>query len=115
MGASFASCLAERTRRLALFYGGDEPEPPVSVDAVLQHLAEHDEDWFSLDESQAVREGFENLGVAVSQHTYPGTTHWFGEPDRPEFDREAAELAWQRTIEFLADSGLGSARESRQE
>lgn len=46
MGASFASCLAGRARRLALFYGGDEPEPPVSVDAVLQHLAEHDEDWF---------------------------------------------------------------------
>ena len=72
----------------------------MSVDAVLQHLAEHDEDWFSLDESEAVREGFENLGVAVSQHTYPGTTHWFAEPDRPEFDREAAELAWRRTIEF---------------
>jgi carboxymethylenebutenolidase len=32
---------------------------------------------------------------------YPGMKHWFTEPDRPEFDSEAAELVYSRTVEFL--------------
>jgi carboxymethylenebutenolidase len=38
-------------------------------------------------------------GSAV--HIYPGAKHWFTEPDRPEFDEQAAELLYSRTVEFL--------------
>ncbi len=41
-------------------------------------------------------------GRVVELHHYPGTGHWFFEWDRPDsFDAGAADLAWQRTVDFL--------------
>jgi hypothetical protein len=31
----------------------------------------------------------------------PESEHWFAESDRPEYNRAAAELAWERTLRFL--------------
>lgn len=41
------------------------------------------------------------LGEGSAGHIYPGAKHWFMEPDRPEFDEEAADLAYSRTVDFL--------------
>jgi carboxymethylenebutenolidase len=41
------------------------------------------------------------LPAGSAAHVYPNTKHWFMEPDRPEFDPTAAELAYGRTAEFL--------------
>ena len=37
-------------------------------------------------------------------YTYPGTQHWFAEIDRPEYDMDAANLAFERTVGFLRRS-----------
>ena len=63
----------------------------------LGHFAEDDE----FDDSAQVAELEPTLGEGSAAHVYPGTKHWFIEADRPEFDREAAELAYDRTVAFL--------------
>lgn len=43
------------------------------------------------------------LDKHVEVHRYEGTTHWFAEPGAGEHhDADAAALAWERTLEFLA-------------
>ena len=68
--------------------------------AYLLHFAE--DDPFKPPESVVEME--QELRAAdrpVNVYTYPGTTHWFMEENRPEYDAKAARLAWERTIEFL--------------
>ena len=40
-------------------------------------------------------------GLDVTLHFYPKVAHWFVEEDRPEYNLEAAALAWQRTYNFF--------------
>lgn len=66
----------------------------------LFHLAENDP--FEPTESVAEMEkALQDAGKQATFYTYPGTTHWFFEENRPEYDAGAARLAWERTIEFL--------------
>jgi carboxymethylenebutenolidase len=65
--------------------------------AYLGHFAESDQ---FVESPQAA--GMEKpLPEGSAAHIYPGMKHWFTEPDRPEFDEEAAELVYSRTVEFL--------------
>jgi carboxymethylenebutenolidase len=68
--------------------------------AYLFHFAE--DDPFEPAESVAqMEQELQAAGRPVTVYTYPGTTHWFFEDNRPEYDAEAARLAWERTIAFL--------------
>src|SRR6266700_5847279 len=68
--------------------------------AYLCHFAE--EDPFEPAESVAqMEQELQAAGRPVTVYTYPGTTHWFFEDNRPEYDAQAARLAWERTIAFL--------------
>jgi carboxymethylenebutenolidase len=40
-------------------------------------------------------------GVDATFDFYPGLAHWFFESDRPEYNPAAADLAWQRTVDFF--------------
>jgi carboxymethylenebutenolidase len=62
--------------------------------AYLGHFAENDQFVDSPAMDKPLPEG-------SAAHIYPGMKHWFTEPDRPEFNEEAAELAYSRTMEFL--------------
>ena len=67
---------------------------------VLGHFAENDPyestEW--VDEFEAI---LRSAGREVEIHRYPDTGHWFAEPSRDAYRREAAELAFERTVAFL--------------
>ncbi|MEO8954068.1 MAG: dienelactone hydrolase family protein [Ktedonobacteraceae bacterium] len=68
--------------------------------AYLCHLAEDD----PFESAESVAQMEQELQAAerpVTFYTYPGTKHWFFEENRPEYNAEAARVAWERTIEFL--------------
>lgn len=68
--------------------------------AYLCHIAEND--LFDPPEAFAeMEQEIQAAGRPVTCYTYPGTEHWFFEENRPEYDPQAARLAWERTIEFL--------------
>jgi carboxymethylenebutenolidase len=82
-------------RALVMFYSGIF-EAPAGI-PYLGHFAEDDE----FDDSAQVPDFEATLGKGSAAYVYPGTKHWFIEPDRPEFDSDAADLAYQRTVAFL--------------
>jgi carboxymethylenebutenolidase len=65
----------------------------------LGHFAEDDE----FDDSAQVPDLRQTLADGSAAHVYPGTKHWFIETDRPEFDADATEHAYARTVDFLRE------------
>jgi carboxymethylenebutenolidase len=65
----------------------------------LGHFAEDDE----FDDSAQVPDLQQALAEGSAAHVYPGTKHWFIESDRPEFDADAAERSYGRTVAFLRE------------
>ncbi len=51
----------------------------------------------------AYRDALEAAGKAYTEYTYPNANHGFHNDTTPRYDKNAADLAWQRTIEFFRD------------
>jgi carboxymethylenebutenolidase len=106
MGASWALDIAGNESDIAatvLFYGVGDTDFHKVKSKILGHFSDSD-DWEPLDGVQAMEQDMKNAGLDVTFHIYPGVAHWFMESDRPEYDSESANLAWERTFEFLNKS-----------
>ncbi len=103
-GGSIANMLATRIPDLGAavpFYGGQ----PSAADAakikapLLIHYAGTDErvnaGW------PAYETALKAAGVKYTMHMYPGTQHGFNNDTTPRYDKAAATLAWQRTVQFF--------------
>jgi len=108
MGAFFALDLSaadpEHIRSVVLFYG---TEGTMGTDfsssraAYLGHFAENDQ-YESKSNVDNLEQSLRRAGRPVTFYRYPGTGHWFFEPDRSEaYNQAAASLAWDRTLAFL--------------
>jgi carboxymethylenebutenolidase len=91
---------ADKVKALVLFYGIGPNEPDAPTTPVLAHYAEHDE-FEDITFARQVEKEMTAAGHDVKVELYPGTKHWFDEPSRPEYDKAASDLAWERTREFL--------------
>jgi carboxymethylenebutenolidase len=104
MGAAWslvlASQLPEDIGKVVLFYGVDDVEFSKIRAEIIGHYSDVDE-WEPLDGIQAMEAGMRAAGLNPTLYIYPNKSHWFFEEDRPEYDPEAAALAWTRTLEFL--------------
>ena len=86
---------------VVVFYGTDDGDYRMARAAYLGHFAEHD-DYEPLDAVRALEEKIRAAGREVTFHVYPGTGHWFFEPNQPQaYDDAAAGLARERTLDFL--------------
>lgn len=84
------------------FYGRQAPVadvPKIQVPLLFQ-FAEIDENvnatW------PAYEAALQAEGKTYEAHVYPGTNHGFHNDSTPRYDPEAAELAWQRTLDWFA-------------
>jgi carboxymethylenebutenolidase len=96
-GGWYGSGVASERSDVAAFVSiySDVYEGPGGA-AYLGHFAEDDQFVESPEAAEA-----NPLPEGSAAHTYPGMKHWFTEPDRPEFDKDAAELVYSRSVAFL--------------
>jgi carboxymethylenebutenolidase len=97
-GGWYGSHVAAGRSEVAAFVSiySDVYEAPGGA-AYLGHFAQDDQ----FVDATPVADMQKNLGEGSAAHIYPSTKHWFIEAGRPEFDADAAELAYRRTVEFL--------------
>jgi carboxymethylenebutenolidase len=105
LGAYYALDLAaadpEHIRSVVLFYGTGGGDFSSSRTDYLGHFAENDE-FEPLSGVDDLEESLRRAGRPVTFYRYPGTGHWFFEPDRSQaYNQAAASLAWDRTLAFL--------------
>lgn len=105
MGAAWSLVLANERpadiSKVVLFYGSYYGMDFTNVRAdILGHYADHDE-WEPLDDVRGMEKDMHAAGLKPILHFYESTLHWFFEEDRPEYDPQAARLAWKRTLDFL--------------
>ena len=104
MGASLALWLSARLgsaiNAAVAFYGAQSIDFDDATAAYQGHFAA--DDHIVSDDDKVVTESFIRLGGRTTEfYTYPDTKHWFFE-EGENYDPEAAELAWNRTVDFLA-------------
>ena len=103
-GGWIANMMAVRIPDLSAavpFYGGQPPteDVPKIKAPLLLHYAELDtrvnEGW------PAYEKALKENNKEYIAHMYPNANHGFHNDTTPRFDKAAAELAWQRTVDFF--------------
>jgi carboxymethylenebutenolidase len=118
LGARFALELSTDSSKdihpVVVFYGNSLTDYTSSRAAYLGHFAERDE-FVAQSGVRALEKKLRAAGRPFTAYMYAGTGHWFFEQDRADaFDPASAQLAWQRTVDFLklhlAESGYSGQR-----
>jgi carboxymethylenebutenolidase len=91
-------------RSVVIFYATGPSNFSASKSEYLGHFAETDPEEPE-ENVVALEQLLKNAGRPFTFYRYPGTGHWFFEPDRVDaYNPAAANLAWERTLAFLKRS-----------
>ncbi|MBV7530786.1 dienelactone hydrolase family protein [Chitinophaga sp. sic0106] len=105
-GGAIANLMAVRIPTLAAavpFYGGQPPVdqvPQIQAPLLIQYAGldtRVNEGW------PAYEAALKANGKAYTAYIYPNVNHGFNNDTTPRYDKEAADLAWKRTIEFFKE------------
>jgi len=107
LGAYFALVLSnirpDLVNKVVVFYGTGGLDYTKARASYQGHFAENDP-YEPAESVDALAAALQQAGRPAQIFRYPGTGHWFSEPDRSDaYVPSAAELAWQRTLEFLRE------------
>jgi carboxymethylenebutenolidase len=105
--AIWAPSVRDRARATVAYYGAWTGAFVADATApLLGHFAEEDP-YTSDADVRELEDAYRAAGRAITTYRYPGTGHWFAEPSRDAYQREAAELAFGRTVDFLHGTLVG--------
>jgi carboxymethylenebutenolidase len=106
LGAFFALdvsiTMPKYIQTVVTFYGTGPADFSTSKAKYACHFAENDE-FEPFENVDALHYALHKAKRPMKFYQYLGAEHWFMEPDRPQYDAEAAALAWQRTMDFLME------------
>ena len=96
LGADLKACVP--------FYGAaaETARVPDIKAALLVQYAEHDERINAM--WPAFEAALKAAGMRYEMHMYPGTQHGFHNNSTPRYQKEAAKLAWERTIAHFKEN-----------
>ncbi len=105
LGAYWGLWLAEQRPNLVTatvaFYGTRNGDYSTCQSSFQFHLAEKDA-YVATSGVKKLQKSLAAADKVAAFYTYPGTGHWFFESDRPEaYHPQAAQFAWNRSVEFL--------------
>ncbi len=105
-----AILLPEAIDATVIYYGQltDDVERLAPVQASILGLFGEADTGIPVASVRAFEAALEGLGKDHEIHVYPGADHAFANPTGNNYDAEAAEDAWQKTLAFLAEK-LASA------
>jgi carboxymethylenebutenolidase len=110
-GAAYAiwgPSVRKRLRATVAYHGAwTGPFIAEATAPLLGHFAEQ-HPHTSDEEIRDLEDAFRLAARAITTYRYPWTGHWFAEPSRDAYRQQAADLAFERTVEFLHDV-LGTA------
>lgn len=100
----YAACKNRQVGACVVFYGGHPNVKPdlANLQAPVLGLYAGNDGFVTPDAVRALEKELKALGKQADIHIYPDTDHAFFNDERPQvYNREAAEDAWRRVLEFF--------------
>jgi carboxymethylenebutenolidase len=99
-----AMLFPEQIDASVIFYGQvtDDEERLASIEAPVLGLFAAEDTGIKVEGVNDFGDAMQRLRKDLDLHIYPGVGHAFANPTGNNYDAEAAEDAWQKTVDFLA-------------